>query len=81
MNKFGLKQAVLAGTEIPGGGERGRPYLTLHWHHRNDSCIKMSSCKSYLIFSLTAQGQSHITVSTEAESNRVISAYQPKVLP
>ena len=31
---------VLVGTEIPGGGGRGRLYITLHCHHYNDSCIK-----------------------------------------
>ena len=31
----------MAGTEIPGGGGRGRLYPTLHCHHQNDSCIKM----------------------------------------
>ena len=27
---------VLAGTEIPGVGGRGRPYRTLHCHHQDD---------------------------------------------
>ena len=30
------------GTEIPGGGGRGRLYLSLDRHHQNDSCIKMA---------------------------------------
>ena len=34
---------VLAGTEIPGGGERRRPYLTLHCYNQNDFCIQMGS--------------------------------------
>ena len=53
--KFGLvklvqfrvvSEEVLARTETPGGGVRGRLYLTLHCHHQNDSCIKMGSDKS-----------------------------------
>ena len=34
----------MAGSEIPGGGGRGRLYPTLHCHHHNDSCIKMGDC-------------------------------------
>ena len=42
----------MAGTEIPGGGGRGRLYLTLHCHHQNDSCIKMGSDESQFNVSL-----------------------------
>ena len=43
-----VSQEVLAGTEIPGGGERKeRLYLTLHCHHQNDSCIKTGSDESH----------------------------------
>ena len=40
------------GTEISGGGGRGRLYLTLHCHHHNDSCIKMGSGESLFKVSL-----------------------------
>ena len=39
-----VSKEVLTGTEIPGGGGRGRLYLSLHCHHQNDSCIKMGDC-------------------------------------
>ena len=42
------------GTEIPGGGRRGRLYLTLHCHHQNDSCIKTGSEDSRFNVSLTS---------------------------
>ena len=36
-----------------GGGERGRLlYLSLHCHHRNDSCIKMGSDENHFNGSL-----------------------------
>ena len=40
-------EEVLAGTEISGGGGRGRLYLTLQCQHQNDSCIKTDSDKSH----------------------------------
>ena len=38
-----VSEEVLAGTVIPGGGGRGRLYITVHRHHQNDFCIKMGS--------------------------------------
>ena len=35
-----------------GGGERKIIYLSLNWHHQNDSCIKMGSDESHLNISL-----------------------------
>ena len=35
----------MAGTEIPGGGGRGRLYLMLHCHHHSD-CIKVNNSGS-----------------------------------
>ena len=58
-----VSEEVLTGTEIPGGGERGRLYLTLHCHHQNDSRIKMGSDESRYNVSLTVR-DSHKTVST-----------------
>ena len=47
-------------------GEREIIYLSLHCHHQNDSCIKMSSDQSNLNVSLIgSEGQSHMTVSTD----------------
>ena len=80
---------VLVGTEIPGGGGRGRLYITLHCHHYNDSCIK--SYDSHFSVFTNCEGQSRKTMSTddnfwrewrtEAESNRGSSAYEPNALP
>ena len=39
-------------------------YLSLHCHHQNDSCIKMSSDGSHFNVSVGSDGQSHKTVST-----------------
>ena len=33
----------------PAGGGRGILYLTLHWHHQNDFCIKMGSRLALLL--------------------------------
>ena len=33
-----------------GGGGRGIIYLSLYCHHQNDSCIKMGSDQSHLMF-------------------------------
>ena len=38
-----------------GGGGRGRETLSLHCHHQNDSCIKMSSDESHFNVSLIAR--------------------------
>ena len=37
---------------LGGGGGREIIYLTLHCHHRNDSCIKMGSDESHFNVSL-----------------------------
>ena len=33
----------MAEAKVPGGGGRGRLYLSLHCHHQNDFCIKVGS--------------------------------------
>ena len=38
-----------------GGGERKMIYLSLHFHHQNDSCIKMGSDESHFNVSLTVR--------------------------
>ena len=35
------------GEGFGGGGNREIIYLLLHWHHRNDFCIKMGSGESH----------------------------------
>ena len=72
-------------------GEGEIIYLSLHYHHQNDFCIKMGSDKNHFNVSVRSDGQSHRTVSqtttflkrkrAEAVSNRGPSAYQPKALP
>ena len=49
---YTFKKEVVAGTEIPWGGGRGRMYLALYCHHQNDSCIKMGSDESHFSVSL-----------------------------
>ena len=60
-------EEVLAGTEIPGGGERGRLYLTLYCHHRNDSCIKMGSDESR--FNVSVIVRDRVTRAVSANHN------------
>ena len=45
-------------------GKREIIYLSLHCHRQNDSCIKMGSDESILIFH-NCEGQSHETVFTD----------------
>ena len=45
-------------------GKREIIYLSLHCHHQNDSCSKMSSDESHFNVSVGSDGQSHKTVST-----------------
>ena len=52
-----VSEEVLAGTKIPGGGERGRLYITLHCHHQNDSRIKMGSDVSHFHVSLIVRNK------------------------
>ena len=37
-------------------------YLSLHFHHQNDSCIKKGSDESHFNVSVGSDGQSHKTV-------------------
>ena len=65
---FGLVQRVVseevvAGTEIPAGGRRGRLYLTLHCHHQSDSCIKTGSNESHFNVLFAVSGKVTKTVS------------------
>ena len=55
----------MAGTEIPGGWGRGRLYLWLHYHHQNDSCIKMGSDESHFYVSIIVRDKVTKTVSTD----------------
>ena len=51
------RRTQLTGTEISGGGGKERLYLTLHYHHQNDSCIKMGSDESRFNVSLIVRGK------------------------
>ena len=68
------EEVLLAGTEIAGGGGRGRLYLTLHCHRHNDSCIEMGTSESPFNVSLTVRGKVIKTVSTDGRctSERLI---------
>ena len=52
------------GGECVGGRKREIIYLSLHYHHQNDSCIKMGTDDSHFNVSVGSDGQSHKTVST-----------------
>ena len=73
-------------------GKREIIHLSLHCHHRHDSCIKMGSNESHFNVSLIVKGtKSQDSVHkpqlflrerrAEAESSRGPSAYQPNALP
>ena len=65
-------------------GEREIIYLSLHCHHQNDSCIKMSSDESHFSVSVGSDGQSHRTVSTNHnffEEKGEPKRYRTEVLP
>ena len=63
-------------------GEREIIYLSLHFHHQNDPCIKVGNDESHFSVSVGRDGQSHRTVSTnhnlfEEKGER----YRTEVLP
>ena len=74
-------------------GKREIIYLSLHCHHQNDFCIKMSSDENHFNVSLivrdkvTRLSTNHSCCffrrerKAEAESNQGPSAYQPNALP
>ena len=65
-------------------GKREIIYLSLHCHHKNDSCIKMGSDESYFNVSVGSDGQSHKTVSTNHnlfEEKGEPKRYRTEVLP
>ena len=65
-------------------GEREIIYLSLHYHHQNDSCIKMGSSENHFNVSLGSDGQSHKTVSTNHnlfEAKGEPKRYRTEVLP
>ena len=58
--------------------------LSLHCHHKNDSCIKMGSNQSHFNVSVGSEGQSHRTVSTNHnlfEEKGEPKRYRTEVLP
>ena len=57
-----------------GGGKKEIIYISLHYHHQNDSCIKMGSNESHFNVSVGSDGQSHKTVST----NHILSEVEGK---
>ena len=48
-----------------GGGERQNIYLSLHCHHQNDSCIKVSSDESHFNVSLIVRDNATKTASAD----------------
>ena len=59
------------------GGKREIIYLSVHCHHRNDSCIKMGSDESHFYVSLivrdkvTRQGSQTISFKEKGEPKRI----------
>ena len=67
-----------------GWGGREIMYLSLHYHHQNDSCIKIGSDESNFSVSVGSDGQSHKTVSTNHnlfEEKGEPKRYRTEVLP
>ena len=65
------------------GGE-GDYILSLHFHHQNDSCIKMGSDERHFNVSVVSDGQSYRTVSTNHnlfEEKGEPKRYRTEVLP
>ena len=65
-------------------GKREIIYLSLHYHHQNDFCIKMGRDESHLNVSIGSDGQSHKTVSTNHnlfEAKGEPKRYRTEVLP
>ena len=65
-------------------GERETIHLSLHCHHRNDSCIKMGSDESHFNVLVGSDGQSHKTVATNHnlfEKKGEPKQYRTEVLP
>ena len=59
-------------------------YLSLHCHHQNDFCIKMSSDESHFKVSVGRDGQSHKTASTNHnlfEEKGEPKRYRTEILP
>ena len=47
------------------GGEVDYIYLSLHYHHQNDSCIKTGSDESHF----NCEGHSHKTIARVCDGN------------
>jgi len=58
-------------------------YLLLHYHHQNDSCIKMGSDESHFDVSVGSAGQSHETVSTNHNlfEEKELKRYRTELFP
>ena len=75
----------MAGTEIPGDGERGRLYLMLHCHHHKDFCNKMGSDESHFNVWLIVRGNvtrvSHLFKGMKNWSRESHRRRTPNALP
>ena len=66
------------------GGKRESIYTPQHYHHQNDSCIKMGSDESHFNVSVGSDGKSHKTMSTNhnlSEEKGEPKRYRTEVLP
>ena len=77
-----VSKEALVGTKIPGGGGRGRLYLTLCCHHQNDFSIKMGSDESQSNVSLMVRGKvtRQCSQTTTSEERGDSGRYGTKVL-
>ena len=68
-----------------GGWEAGRLYLTLHCHHKNDSCIKVGSDDSRCNVLFIERGKGKVTRQclqiTTFEKRRTEAESNPEILP
>ena len=81
-----IRDGEKGGNVVRRWGEREREiiYLSLHYHHQNDPCIKMGYDESHFNVSVGSDGQSHKTVLTNHnlfQENGEPKRYRTEVLP
>ena len=64
-----LRSLDLAWNPVEAGKEDDYIYLSLHCHHQNDSCIKMSSNESHFNVLLLVRDKATMTVSTHTTTS------------
>ena len=62
---WGVGGGGIEGGREGGGRKREIIYLSLRYHHQNDSCIKTGSDENHFNVSLIVRNKSHKTVSAD----------------